>query len=202
MARRHHLTAAVVASFAFLAAACGDDPPSAEEVEAIDSLVEADLTIDEQRCVLDGISELDITATQIVADELTAEQDGEVLAATLECVDDLATVEGFVDSFIAGAAEEGTTLTRDEARCAIRALDADDQDAAILACLGDRAGEGDFGDDPVLDLLVEQCRRGNNQACDELHVTSPIGSEYEAYGRTCGGRAPEGAEPSCFDVLG
>ena len=199
---RGGLMLAAVCAVALFASACGDDPPSAEEVEAIDTLVEAELTVDEQRCILGGISGLGITASQIVADELTAEQDGEVLAATLECVDDLATVEGFVDSFIAGAAEEGTELTREEARCAIRALDADDQDAAILACLGDRAGEGDFGDDPVLDLLVEQCRRGNNQACDELYVTSPIGSEYEDYGRTCGGRAPEGAEPSCFDELG
>ena len=201
MARRH-LTSALIAAATLIGAACGDDPPSAEEVEAIDTLVEADLTVDEQRCILGGIGGLGITATQIIADELTAEQDGEVLAATLECVDDLATVEGFVDSFIAGAAEEGTELTRDEARCAIRALEADDQDAAIRACLGDRSGDGEFGDDPVLDLLVEQCRRGNNQACDELHVTSPIGSEYEEYGRTCGGRAPDGAAPSCFDELG
>ena len=200
MAGRHLIIA--VAAIALIAGACGDDPPTAEEIEAIDSLVEADLSTDEQRCILDGIGALEITVAEVIAGDLSAEQDGEVLAATLECVEDLATVEGFVDSFIAGAAEEGTELTRDEARCAIRALDAEDQDAAILACLGDRAGRGDFGDDPVLDLLVEQCRRGNNQACDELHLTSPIGSEYEAYGRTCGGRAPEGAEPSCFDALG
>ena len=201
MARRS-LTFALVSALALISTSCGDDPPSAEELDAIDSLVETDLSLDEQRCILDGIGDLDIGASQILADDLSAEQDGEVLAATLECVEDLATVEGFVDSFIAGAAEEGTDLTRDEARCAIRALDADDRDAAILECLGDRAGEGDFGDDPVLDLLVEQCRRGNNQACDELHLTSPIGSEYEDYGRTCGGRAPDGALPSCFDELG
>lgn len=197
-----HLTRAAVAAVVLLVGACGDDPPTAEEIEAIDTLVEADLTTEEQRCILSGIGSLEVTPAEIVAGGLSAEQDGEVLAATLECVDDLASVEGFVDSFIAGAAEEGTELTREEARCAIRALDADDRDAAIIECLGERAGDGDFGDDPVLDLLVEQCRRGNNQACDELHLTSPIGSEYEAYGRTCGGRAPEGAEPSCFDVLG
>jgi hypothetical protein len=196
------LTVALLGALGLVASACGDEPPSADEVAAIDSLVETELTVDEQRCILDGITRLEITASQILADELTAERDGELLATTLECVDDLATVEGFVDSFIAGAGEEGTELTRDEARCAIRALDTEDQGAAIRACLGDRAGDGAFGDDPVLDLLVEQCRRGNNQACDELHATSPIGSDYEAYGRTCGGRAPAGAEPSCFDELG
>ena len=199
MARR--LTIALLGTLGLLAAACGDDALSTEEVEAIDRLVDAALTVDEQRCILGGIDRLGIPVSQIAADELTADQDGEVLAATLECVEDIATIESFIDSFIAGAAEEGTELSRNEARCAIRALDAEDQGAAIRACLGDRASDGDFGDDPVLDLLAEQCRRGNDQACDELHVTSPIGSEYEAYGRTCGGRAPEGAEPSCFDEL-
>lgn len=202
---RCRVTATLLATVALTAAACGADgadPPSATEQAAIDTLIEAELTVDEQRCILDGLGALEITATQIIEGQLDAEQDGEVLDATLECVDDLATVEGFVDSFIAGAAEAGTELSRDEARCAIRALDAADQDAAILTCLGDRAGEADFGDDPVLDLLVEQCRRGNNQACDELHVSSPIGSDYEEYGRTCAGRAPDGAEPNCFDELG
>ena len=201
MARRC-LTIAVIIAIGLVGSACGDDPPTAEELAAIDTLVETELTIDEQRCILDGITRLRITAAQIVAGELTADQDGEVLSATLECVEDLATVESFVDSFIAGAAEEGTELTRDEARCAIRALDADEPGDAIRACLGERVVDITFGDDPVLDLLVEQCRRGNNQACDELHATSPIGSEYETYGRTCGGRAPAGASPSCFEQLG
>lgn len=196
------LTVGVVGVLALVAAACGDAAPSEEEAAAIDTLVEADLSLDEQRCILDGLGRLEITAAQIVAGELTAEQDGEVLAATLECVDDLAAVEGFVDSFIAGAAEEGTELSRDEARCAIRALQSTDQDSAILDCLGDGSAGQALGDDPVLDLLVEQCRRGNNQACDELFLTSPLGSEYETYGRTCAGRAPDGAEPSCFDELG
>lgn len=192
----------LVAAFVVVLAACGDDPPTDQERRAIDSLVEAELSGDEQRCILDGIADLDITVDRVVDGELTADEDGEVLAATLECVDDLAAVEGFVDSFIAGAAEEGTILSRDEARCAIRALDAPDRDVAIRDCLGDRVDERAFGDDPILDLLVEQCRRGNNQACDELFTTSPIGSEYETYGRTCGGRAPEGADPNCFDEFG
>lgn len=197
---RRVLTAA--ASLCLITSACGDDTPTIEEREAIGALVDAELSLDEQHCVLDGIAELGITPAEIVTDELTADADGAVLAATLECVEDLASVEAFVDSFIDGAAAEGTNLTRDEARCAIRALDDADPDAAILECLGERVGGGGFGDDPVLDLLVEQCRRGNNQACDELYRTSPIGSDYETYGRTCGGRAPEGTDRSCFDDLG
>lgn len=195
MIRRLGVAMAVVAL-----GGCGVDPPTDQERLAIDRLVEAELSGDEERCILDGLADLGITAGRIVDGDLNADEDGEVLAATLECVDDLAAVEGFVDSFIAGAAAEGTTLSRDEARCTIRALEADDQDAAIRDCLGERVDQGTFGDDPILDLLVEQCRRGNDLACDELFATSPIGSAYETFGRTCGGRHPDGADPTCFDA--
>lgn len=195
MIRRLGVAVAVVAL-----GGCGVDPPTDQERLAIDRLVEAELSGDEERCILAGLADLGITAGRIVDGDLNADEDGEVLAATLECVDDLAAVEGFVDSFIAGAAAEGTTLSRDEARCTIRALEADDQDAAIRDCLGERVDQGTFGDDPILDLLVEQCRRGNDLACDELFATSPIGSAYETFGRTCGGRHPDGADPTCFDA--
>lgn len=195
MIRRLGVAVAVVAL-----GGCGVDPPTDQERLAIDRLVETELSGDEERCILAGLADLGITAGRIVDGDLNADEDGEVLAATLECVDDLAAVEGFVDSFIAGAAAEGTTLSRDEARCTIRALQADDQNAAIRDCLGERVDQGTFGDDPILDLLVEQCRRGNDLACDELFATSPIGSAYETFGRTCGGRHPDGADPTCFDA--
>ena len=195
MIRRLGVAVAVVAL-----GGCGVDPPTDQERLAIDRLVETELSGDEERCILAGLADLGITAGRIVDGDLNADEDGEVLAATLECVDDLAAVEGFVDSFIAGAAAEGTALSRDEARCTIRALQADDQNAAIRDCLGERVDQGTFGDDPILDLLVEQCRRGNDLACDELFATSPIGSAYETFGRTCGGRHPDGADPTCFDA--
>ena len=74
------LTVALLGALGLVASACGDEPPSADEVAAIDSLVETELTVDEQRCILDGITRLEITASQILADELTAERDGELLA--------------------------------------------------------------------------------------------------------------------------
>ena len=195
MIRRLGVAVAVVAL-----GGCGVDPPTDQERLAIDRLVETELSGDEERCILAGLADLGITAGRIVDGDLNADEDGEVLAATLERVDDLAAVEGFVDSFIAGAAAEGTALSRDEARCTIRALQADDQNAAIRDCLGERVDQGTFGDNPILDLLVEQCRRGNDLACDELFATSPIGSAYETFGRTCGGRHPDGADPTCFDA--
>jgi hypothetical protein len=47
------------------------------------------------------------------------------------------------------------------------------------------------GDDPVLDRLWSRCAAGDGSACDELFTQSPIGSEYEAFALTCGGRTRE-----------
>ncbi len=203
---RHALGARALAigAIALAATACGggDDTPSVEEAEAVGILIDAELSLDEQRCVLDGLQSLGITPTQIVEETLSPDEEGAVLGVSLECVDDLASIEAFVDSFIEGAADAGTVMTREQARCAIRALDDSGKDAAILACLDGATSPQAEGDDPVLDLLVEQCRRGNNQACDELFADSPAGSDYETYGRTCANRLPDGEGLTCFDTLG
>ena len=47
---------------------------------------------------------------------------------------------------------------------------------------------GNYGDNPVLDDLYNQCADGDNQACADLFWQSPSGSEYEAFGSNCGGR--------------
>lgn len=55
-----------------------------------------------------------------------------------------------------------------------------------------------YGDDPALDALWDDCDGGDLAACDQLFWDSPIGSEYEAFGNTCGERYPEDAVPySC-----
>ena len=51
---------------------------------------------------------LDIEPERITADDLTADEDGE-LAIVAESFEDPASFEPFVDSFIAGAAEGGPT---------------------------------------------------------------------------------------------
>ncbi len=197
---------ALVAAVAVLAASCGDDTdraPTAEEAAAIAAIVDTELSLDEQRCVLQGLVDTGIEPTDIIDDTLTPDQDGRLLAAALECVGDLSQIDAFVDSFIAGAAESGTVLSREEARCAIQALELDDVDAAILECLGERAGSADgYGDDPVLDLLWDQCESGNAQTCDELYRYAPIGSNYEQYGRTCAGTLPDSVGLECFEELG
>lgn len=48
-----------------------------------------------------------------------------------------------------------------------------------------------LGDDPVLDALAQDCFDGDLEACDDLFIESPIDSDYETYGNTCGDRVPE-----------
>jgi hypothetical protein len=46
-----------------------------------------------------------------------------------------------------------------------------------------------FGDDPALDRLWTACEEGSGAACDQLFDRSPIGSDYEEFGVSCGDRA-------------
>jgi hypothetical protein len=52
---------------------------------------------------------------------------------------------------------------------------------------------GERGSDPLLDLLWEDCAAGDMGACDQLYRQSPVGSEYEAFGDTCGATTDGGA---------
>ncbi len=54
-----------------------------------------------------------------------------------------------------------------------------------------------LGDDPELDDLAQSCFDGDLVACDHLYLQSPIDSEYETYGDTCGGRQDEGTGRYC-----
>jgi hypothetical protein len=47
------------------------------------------------------------------------------------------------------------------------------------------------GDDPVLDAMWDQCAAGFGSVCDELFDEAPMGSEYESFGASCGGRTRE-----------
>ena len=47
---------------------------------------------------------------------------------------------------------------------------------------------GNYGDDPYLDSLYNQCADGDDWACQLLWEESPIDSEYESFALTCGGR--------------
>lgn len=58
----------------------------------------------------------------------------------------------------------------------------------------------DYGSDAELDRLWDGCADGQMEACDDLYRFSPIGSEYERYGDTCGDRNE--AAGWCVDIHG
>ena len=59
-----------------------------------------------------------------------------------------------------------------------------------------RGGDAPTSDGPVqtdpplsqLDRLAEECDAGDFESCDDLYRESPLGSDYEYFGGTCGGR--------------
>jgi len=69
---------------------------------------------------------------------------------------------------------------------------------SILGVITDDAG---YGEDPALDRLWDACADGDAEACDSLYWESPVGSEYERFGDTCGDRFPEGHGRWCVRVM-
>jgi len=57
-----------------------------------------------------------------------------------------------------------------------------------------------YGDNAALDALWDACVAENWQACDDLYLQSPLGSEYESFGDTCGNRTD--GNQLCVDELG
>lgn len=67
--------------------------------------------------------------------------------------------------------------------------------------IGGTSGGTDYGDDPELDALWDECANGDGAACDQLYFQSPFDSAYEAFGDTCGNRFPGGVV-SCETEIG
>lgn len=45
-----------------------------------------------------------------------------------------------------------------------------------------------YGDDPTLDELWDECAEGSGAACDDLYWLAPLDSQYEAFAYSCGER--------------
>ena len=194
-------------------AACGDDPDEAaapiaspQQAEAIGTLIDAELTESEQQCMLVGLLNTEIDAAEVIAGTVTREEDAQLLAIAASCIEDFSTVPSFVQEFIKGAAEAGTTLTEPEAICMIRNLGTAGPDDLLEMCLdGDvepRVETPNYGDDPELDRYWDGCADGNAQFCDELYRLAPADSEYLEFARSCGGLLPDSVGYRCFDELG
>jgi hypothetical protein len=194
-------------------AACGDDAvPEAtpEQADAIGGLIDTELSADEQRCILEELIATGIEPQAILDGTVTGDEDAELLAIAVTCVEDLAGVPAFVQSVIDASAESGSPITETEAICVIDKMADEDPVTAAADCIqgnGDEGGVGDgpvdtYGDDPTLDLLWDACEGGNNQACDELYISAPLPSAYLEYARTCAGQLPDSVGLRCFLDLG
>lgn len=94
-----------------------------------------------------------------------------------------------VSSCVAGFAETSDTLESHE-----ELIDACTRASALLhqpespPSTLPMGGPTSYGDDTTLDALWDACAGGDGTACDELWESSPVGSEYEEFGVTCGNR--------------
>jgi S1-C subfamily serine protease len=57
----------------------------------------------------------------------------------------------------------------------------------------------DYGDDPYLDGLWDDCAAGDMDGCDTLYYDAPIGSAYEEFGASCGGYVEDPLPGFCTD---
>lgn len=185
---------------------CGADDrpePTPAQEAALATLIDAELAVDEQRCMLDGLISSEVAPEAVIDDSTTADEDALLLSLTVECIDDLTDIPAFVEAFVEGAAAEGTTLTDAQARCAIESLGDVDPATALRACVL----PPDTTDDPIgleervaleLELLTTLCTDGNNQACDDLFASAPPDSDASEHGRTCAGQLPDSEGRRCY----
>ncbi|WP_448628523.1 hypothetical protein [Geodermatophilus sp. URMC 64] len=61
-------------------------------------------------------------------------------------------------------------------------------DSEVDALIADCANGDGGACQTLLDLLAQECSQGFGISCDVLYWVSEVGSPYEAYGATCGGR--------------
>lgn len=59
-----------------------------------------------------------------------------------------------------------------------------------------------YGDDADFDADWDACAAGDMAACDSLYLWSPFGSEYEAFGSTCGNLGDEEYFGACEETFG
>ena len=98
---------------------------------------------------------------------------------------------------------DATTSTTSEGADTTTTTDGGATDTTAGAGAGDvpePTSPDGLGDDPELDALAQDCFDGDFSACDQLFFESPVDSDYEAYGDSCGGRnEPAGL---CVNIYG
>jgi hypothetical protein len=52
----------------------------------------------------------------------------------------------------------------------------------------------------ILESLTQECYQGSGLSCDVLYAVSPVGSDYETYGATCGYRYSPDIAGGCEEI--
>jgi hypothetical protein len=89
------------------------------------------------------------------------------------------------------------TLRLDNASTALAGMPNDSAGDRVLQLI-DQCNQGDTeACSAILVGLAQECSQGYGFSCDVLYEVSPVGSDYEAYGATCGGRFDSDAADTC-----
>jgi hypothetical protein len=121
------------------------------------------------------------TAAQLIADDIAPEVVDCVLRVGRTELQRSMLSDAAIDELLTNCRAAHAVLGRDEAPTD----GATDRVAAELAMT---SAVWSYGDSPLLDQLWDACDAGTGSACDELFDASPVGSDYEEFGVTCGGR--------------
>ena len=190
-----------------------------EEREAVAVVVAADDGVEEEGErvnefldqvdeALDGVDRDDeeevFEALEDEFDEDDFEDINDDLVALAEVVDDecdteiVATFEGEAGSDADEDEDSGDEDSGDDEETTTT-TEADDEETTTTA------GDDSSGEDTSLEDfadLVESCEDGNMADCDELFFQTPIGSEAEDVGRTCGGVGDQTTSGRCEELFG
>ena len=143
-----------------------------------------------QRSSSQRADELTRAVTDFVAVTLTVAFDVDESDATCMATAMIES-EGAAETFdaLVGSPTEPDTITSSFLLLGVGIFTAAESCGASLDFLG-VGGADQYGDDPELDALYDACASGSGAACDQLFFASPIASEYERFGATCGDRFP------------
>lgn len=177
---------------ALVAASCGGgDAVADEDWHAL--LVEDGLTSSQADCVIADLAEIGLSPGDITDEALG---DDEVPEAAVDVLFDCIMGRD-ASSLLDGVDVPDTEIDLGEIGGDVDLA----QVQSDFARFADDTTSGAYGDDASLDALWDECEAGDARSCDQLFWSSPIGSTYEAFGMTCGGRF-EGSMQSCVSRVG
>lgn len=146
-------------------------PPAMIRMAAEEMAAEMGITTDQAECFLNGMF------------EALSDEQFEAMLTDPDSLD---------PSDIFGDAESFMMLFELMEECGIDPFQLDGGFDDFDNGFGPGSGVDTYGDDPALDALWDACEAGDDEACDDLYMRSPFGSEYEEFGDTCAGRGRDG----------